>query len=87
MRQPSNLENRHSAMNAREHAHRVHFIIKQFLWCIYSHSLDIIPPEKHKMDTCDRCVRDNNGRIRLPVSTASRTYELSGQTHVTPLRT
>ena len=27
------------------------------------------------------------GRIRLPVSTASRTYELSGQTHVTPLRT
>ena len=27
------------------------------------------------------------GRIRLPVSTASRTYELSGETHVTPFRT
>ena len=27
------------------------------------------------------------GRIRLPVSTTSRTYELSEETHVTPFRT
>ena len=54
-------------MNAREHAHRVHFIIKQLLWCIYSHSLDITPPEEHKIDTCDRCVRDNNEAVALVV--------------------
>ena len=29
----------------------------------------------------------DTGRIRLSVSTASRTYELSEETHVTPFRT
>ena len=28
-----------------------------------------------------------NGRIRLSASTASRTYELSEETHMTPFRT
>ena len=42
-------------------------IWETILWCIYPYSLDITPPEGHKIDTWSHRLRDNNEAVALVI--------------------